>query len=207
MTTRSKGRKRPRHLARRSKPALILVAVVIGVLASGVMVLAASRAAFSDITSNSANSFSVGSVDLVDDDNASALFSVSNMVPGQTATGCIVVTYQGTIANPGPVRIYSGGLIDSGSLAAELDLTIEEGTGGSFSSCTGFTSSGTIESGTLAGFSASHTAYANGAGTWDPSATPQSRTYRISISLPSNAPNTAQGKSVTGLVFTWEVQS
>jgi hypothetical protein len=129
------------------------------------------------------------------------------MIPGQSVARCILVTYQGTIGNPGPVRIYSGGLTDSGSLATELDLTIEEGTGGSFTTCTGFTSSDTIESGTLAGFNSTHNGYANGAGTWDPSATPESRSYRITVTLPSDAANSFQGQSVTGLVFTWEVQS
>ena len=197
----------PRHLARRSNFGLILAAVLLGFLASGAMILTATKAAFSDSTSNAGNSFTVGSVDLVDDDSGSALFSVSNMVPGQAATGCITVTYQGTIANPGPIRIYSGGLTDSAALAAELDLMIEEGTGGSFGTCTGFVSSATIESGALAGFNTTHTGYANGAGTWDPATTPVSRSYRITITLPSDAPNSAQGQSITGLVFTWEVQS
>lgn len=185
----------------------MLAAIALGVLASGATILTATRAAFSDTTSSSGNSFSVGSVELIDDDSGSALFAVSDMVPGQTATGCLVVTYQGTITDPGLVRLYSGGLTDSGSLAAELDLTIEEGNGGTFSDCTGFISSGTIESATLAAFNTTHTGYANGAGTWDPSTIPESRTYRITISLPSDAPNSAQGQSISGLIFTWEVQS
>lgn len=200
-------RRGPRHAARRTNSALIVAAVALGVLASGVTILTSTKAAFSGTTSNSGNSFTVGSVDLVDDDTGSALFSASNMIPGQTVTRCIVVTYQGTIGNPGPVRIYSGGLTDSGSLATELDLTVEEGTGGTFTTCSGFVSSGTIESGTLADFNTSHTGYANGAGAWDPSTTPESRSYRITITLPSDAANGFQGQSVTGLVFTWEVQS
>ncbi|CAN5249316.1 hypothetical protein BH18ACT5_BH18ACT5_16450 [soil metagenome] len=186
---------------------LIMASVLIGVLASSATVLTATRAAFSDTTSNSGNSFSAGTVDLVDDDSDSALFTVTNLVPGQSVTRCIEVTYQGTIANPDAVRLYSGGLVDSGSLASELDLTVEEGTGGTFATCTGFNPSAVIESGTLADFDTDHTAYSNGVGSWDPSATPDSRTYRITVALSSKAANSAQGQSVTGLTFTWEVQS
>lgn len=184
-----------------------MASVLIGVLASSATVLTATRAAFSDTTSNSGNSFSAGTVDLVDDDSDSALFTVTNLVPGQSVTRCIEVTYQGTIANPGAVRLYSGGLVDSGSLASELDLTVEEGTGGTFATCTGFNPSVVIESGTLADFDTDHTAYSSGVGSWDPSATPDSRTYRITVALSSSAANSAQGQSVTGLTFTWEVQS
>ena len=200
----------PRHAVavnRNRGSVLILLAVVLGILLSGAVVLTASRAAFSDTTSNSNNSFTSGTVDLIDDDSGSSAFTVTNMVPGQTVTRCILVTYQGTIVNTGPVRLYSGGFTDSGTLGSHLNLTVEEGTGGDFSSCTGFAASGTIESSTLTQFNIDHTNYTNGAGTWDPSSTPESRTYRITVQLSSSAPSAQQGQSVTGLVFTWETQS
>lgn len=184
-----------------------LLAVVLGILVSGAVVLTTSRAAFSDTTANSANSFTTGTVDLIDDDSGSAAFTVTNMVPGGSVTRCILVTYQGTVPNPGAVRFYSGGLTDSGTLGSHLNLTVEEGTGGDFTSCTGFTPSATIESATLTQFNIDHTNYSNGAGAWDPSSTPESRTYRITVQLSSSAPSNQQGQSVTGLVFTWETQS
>lgn len=200
----------PKHLERTDRTRaniLIAVAVLLGILLSGAVVLTASRAAFSDATSNSGSSFTSGTVDLIDDDSGSAAFTVSNMIPGQTVTRCILVTYQGTIANPGAVRLYSGGFTDSGTLGSHLNLTVEEGTGGTFASCTGFTPSSTIESGTLTQFNTNHTNYSNGAGVWDPSSTPASRTYRITVELSPTAPNGQQGQSVTSLVFTWEIQS
>lgn len=129
------------------------------------------------------------------------------MVPGQTVIRCIRVTYQGTIVNTGPVRLYSGGFTDSGTLGSHLNLTVEEGTGGDFLDCGGFTASATIESATLSQFNIDHTNYTNGAGTWDPSGTPESRTYRITVQLSLLAPSVQQGQSVTNLVFTWETQS
>lgn len=182
-------------------------AVVLGLLASGAVVLTASQAAFSDTTSNSGSSFTTGNVDLVDDDSGSAAFTVTNMAPGDSAVRCIVVTYQGSIADPNAVKLYSGGLTDSGTLASHLNLTVEEGTGGSFASCAGFNSSATIVNSTLAQFATNSTNYGNGAGTWNPASTPVSRTYRISVSLSASAPNAQQSQSVTNLVFTWEVQS
>lgn len=186
---------------------MLALAIVLGVMASGVTVLTASRAAFSDTTSNTGNSFSTGTVDLLDDDSGSALFALSNMVPGDSITRCIEVTYQGTVADPGPVRFYSGGYTDSAALATHLDLLVEEGSGGDFGSCAGFAAAATIESDNLVGFDTAHTSYASGAGTWNPSATPDSRTYRITVTLASAAPDSAQGQSVADLVFVWEVQS
>lgn len=183
------------------------LAIALGILVSGAVVLTTSRAAFSDTTDNSNNSFTTGTVDLTDDDSGSAAFTVTNMVPGGSVTRCILVTYQGTIPNPGVVRFYSGGFTDSGTLGSHLNLTVEEGTGGDFATCTGFTPSGTIESATLTQFDIDHTDYSNGAGTWDPSSTPESRTYRITVQLSSSTPSNQQGQSVTGLVFTWETQS
>jgi predicted ribosomally synthesized peptide with SipW-like signal peptide len=200
----------PRHAAAVSRTrgrVLTVLAVVLGILLSGAVVLTASRAAFSDTTSNSNNSFTTGTVDLIDDDSDSAAFTVTNMVPGQTVIRCILVTYQGTIVNTGPVRLYSGGFTDSGTLGSHLNLTVEEGSGGDFSTCTGFTASATIESATLTQFNIDHTNYTNGAGTWDPSGTPESRTYRITVQLSLSAPSVQQGQSITALIFTWETQS
>ena len=123
-------------------------------------------------------------------------------------TDCITVTYQGTIANPSGVRVYSGGYTDSGDLDTYLNLTIEEGNGGSFGDCTGFTLENTIESGgTLSDFDTAHTNYATGAGVWDPASTPETKTYRITVELDAATPTAEQGESVTALTLTWEVQS
>ncbi len=172
------------------------------------LVVTGSSAVFTDATSSGGNSFTAGDVDLVDDDLGSALFTVADMEPGQTVIDCIQVTYQGSVPDPSGVVVYSGGYVDSGDFATYLNLTIDEGSGGSFGDCSGFTYENTIESGgTLADFDTTHTNYATGAGVWDPASTPVSKTYRITVELDAAAPNAEQGESVTALTFTWEIQS
>jgi hypothetical protein len=184
------------------------VALAAALMISGLLVFQTSRAAFTDTTDNTGNSLTAGTVTLVDDDSAAVLFNVSNMKPGDTSLNCILVTYQGSITNPTAVRIYSGGYTDSSDLANWLNITIEEGTPGAFGSCGAFVVASTIETGgDLIAFGTAHTNYANGAGVWDPSGTPESKTYRITLALDAATPNSEQGASVTALSFVWEVQS
>lgn len=185
-----------------------LLAIAISLVLVSFMVISVSRAAFSDTTDNVTNALGAATVDLDDDDATSVLFNVTDMVPGDTLVNCIVVTYQGTRANPAAVKMYSGGFTDSGNFADYMNITIEEGSGGTFGNCTGFTLANTIEpTGTLTAFGIAHTNYTNGAGVWDPSGTPESETYRITFELDSSTPDAEQGESVTALTFTWEVQS
>lgn len=175
---------------------------------SSFVVMQSSESAFTATTVNSANAFSAGTVAIVDDDTASAMFTVTNMKPGDSVVDCIVVTYEGTIANPAAVKLYSGNYTDSGDFADYLNVTVEEGTGGSFGSCGGFSATGTIVSSVvLSTFDTTYTNYATGAGAWDPSGTPESKTYRFTIELDGGTPDAEQGESVSALVFTWEVQS
>lgn len=185
-----------------------LLAVAVSILLVSFLVASASRAAFIDTTDNSASVVGAGTIDLVDNDSGSVLFNISTLLPGDTVENCIVVTYQGTAADPGAVKLYSGGFTDSGDFADFLNITIEEGTGGTFNDCTGFANVNTIESGgTLGAFDATHSSYATGAGVWDPSSTPESVTYKITFELDSATTSAEEGESVTGLTFTWEVQS
>ncbi len=167
-----------------------------------------SRAAFTQTVQNAANTFTAGTVDLVDDDSDVMLFNVPAMAPGQTITNCIVVTYNGSL-DPTFVKLYSGGFVDSGNFGDYLTLTVDEGTGGVFGDCTGFAEDdvGAEFSDTLTQFNALHTNYGNGFGEWDPSAAGQSKTYRLSVQLAPTTPDAEQGESVSTLTFTWEIQS
>lgn len=196
---------------RRRLPAFALpvFAIVAGVILSGFLVMSGSRAAFSDTTDNTGNSFTAGTVTLTDDDSATVLFNVSNMSPGDSVQDCIRVTYSGSITDPAAVKVYSAGFTDSSDLANWLNVTIEEGNGGVFGDCTGWVIEGAaIESGgDLIAFDTAHTDYASGAGAWDPSGTPESKTYRFTFALDAATPDTEEGASVTALGFTWEVLS
>lgn len=179
----------------------------VGVLAATVLlttalILTASFAAFSDTTDNPGNTWSAGTVILTDDDGGvSAMFIVSDMAPLATVTECIVVTYSGSVL-PADVNLY--GVSGGTGLDAYLDVTVEEGTGGVFGNCTGFSPTSTIFTGTLTSFAATHTNFTNGAGAWNPAANPESRTYRFTVTLQDN--NLAQGLNATA-TFTWEAQA
>lgn len=171
------------------------------------IVLTGSRAAFTDSTDNTGSVFAAGDVVLTDDDAGGILFNVSNMAPGDTAVNCIAVTYSGSITDPGPVRLYSGGFTDVDGLAAYLNVTIEEGTGGVFNDCSAFVLGGAVFGNTLAFFDANHSDYATGAGAWDPSSTPESKSYRITVELDTGTLNSLQGAAVTAVGFVWEVST
>lgn len=203
---------RGRHGRRRERRwtviARVLAALAAFLLASALMI-AGSRAVFTDTTSNIGNSLAAGTVELVDDDLGSAMFNVSVMLPGDTEVECIQVTYQGTAPDPAAVLIYSGGYVDSDDFGDYLNLTVEEGAPGLFGNCTGFVPDAgpSAFSGTLTAFNATHTNYATGAGVWDPASTPESKSYRFTFNLDSATPDAEQGESATALIFTWEVQS
>ena len=184
----------------RKRPGLGILAGA--VLLTGAFIVTASIAAFSDTTDNPGNNWSTGTVILKDDDGGStALFTVTNMAPLDVVTNCIVVTYEGTLL-PADVVLY--GVSAGTGLDAYLDLTVDEGSGGSFGDCSSFSFTSNIFTGTLTSFAATHTNFGNGAGVWDPAANPESRTYRFVVTLQDN--NAAQGLNATA-TFTWEAQN
>ena len=120
-----------------------VVAVLSGVLGSGLMVWKASEAAFSATTANPTNNWAAGSVARADDALNLAMFNAPPLTPGGTNSGskCIVVTYSGDVA--APVKLYGAAPGGTG-LAGYLRLTVEIGTGGTYSNCTGFTPGSTL---------------------------------------------------------------
>lgn len=192
---------------RRSTEGYSSLALTVSFALVGILVLTASRAAFTDTADNTGSEIAAGNVVLTNDDLGSALFAVSNMAPGDAVTECISVTYGGSITSTGPVRLYSGGYTESAELSSHLNLTIEEGTGAEFGDCTGFASEGTAFDGTLAAFGTAHGDYATGAGGWQPTTSPESKSYRITLELDTATPNSQQGATVSDLVFTWEVST
>ena len=128
------------------------------------------------------------------------MFEVTNMAPLDVVTNCIVVTYAGTLL-PADVVLY--GVSGGSGLDAYLDLVVEEGAGGIFNNCSGFSGSA-IYTGTLADFAVAHTNFGNGAGGWSPSANPESVTYRFTVTLQDD--NAAQTLGATA-TFTWEAQN
>ncbi|AOX65223.1 MULTISPECIES: hypothetical protein [unclassified Curtobacterium] len=184
------------------------IAIPAALVASGVVVSTASYSAFSATTVNPTSNWTAGSVALTDDDNNTALFNATGLKPGSTGANCITVTSTGTL--PSTVKLYGTNAATTNALASNINLTVEQGTGGGFGSCTGFTAAstnGTLYSGTVAGFGTASTNFATGVGSWAPTGSgSESRVYRFTYTVSSTAPNTVQG-GTAALGFTWEAQN
>jgi hypothetical protein len=184
--------------------------VVLGIVA--LCVATGTVAAFSAGTGSAANTLTAGTVTIADNDAGAAVVALPSAVPGQSSTGCIAVTYSGSLA--AGVRLYAN---LTGSLAPHLTLTVTRGTQAApaFASCTGFTAdatnylglgAGVVYSGTLAAFP---TSYATGI--VDPiPGSPESWTsgerhvYRFVVTLANTT--AAQGLSQNA-TFTWEARN
>lgn len=142
-------------------------------------------------------------VELTDSAAGTALFGNETLAPGMTVDRCIAVTYAGTV-DVEPVQLYAAAT--SGDLAPYLDLTITIGdhATGPSSSCAGFLPSGTLFSGTLADFAATHSSYATGRTTWEPSESKETRGFRFSLSVRDEP--AASGKSTT-FGFSWRTEA
>lgn len=188
-----------------------LIAAGIALIAGGSV---GAWAALRATATNAGNSATSGTVELTDNDQGQALFNLSNLKPGDTATQCMRVSYTGTL--PARVRLYGS---DSGTgLEDDVAVRITRGTMASDPgprSCTGFTADSTtwvtggnpgeIYVGALKDFPGS---YAAGLG--DPTtASPATwsngtiRAYRIQLAVGDN--RSYEGKNVTQS-FTWEAR-
>jgi hypothetical protein len=212
------------------RPAAKLGLAILVVALIGPAAAIGTWSAFSAVTSNPGNTFSAGTVALCDNDATpqdcvagTPMFTMPNMAPGSTGTGCIKVTYTGSLTST--VRLY--GATTGTGLDPYLDLKVTRGTYTSpepgFDSCTNFSAdstnhigagAGVIFNGTLQGFPDDYSG-----GLADPSNCgsppcaaeewtnlPESRVYRFDVTLQSTAPNTAQGKTATQ-TFAWEARN
>ena len=175
----------------------------------------ATFAAYTATTQNSGNRIETGTVALGDNDSGGAVVSFSTGYPGHTDTGCIKVTYTGSLAST--VRMY--GTTTGTGLDQYLDVTVTRGTYSpsdpGFDSCNNFTADATNYIGAGAGVVYNGTLQAFGddyaSGLVDPTAgspeswtTNEAHVYKIQVTLQNNA--AAAGKNATQ-VFTWEARN
>lgn len=193
---------------------LVAGAVIpISVMAAAGLVWRSSYAAFSSDTRNAGNNWSTGSVALTDDDAGSARFTVTDLVPDQTDTKCIKVTASANV--PGTVKLYLLNPITSAQgLENHIRLTVKQGDGGGFGSCTGFVAGPTIVANqTLAGATAAYNSYATGAGSWVTTGVVagESKTYQLSWTFDASGMTQEQLDGLqgarTGVDFEWELQN
>ena len=170
-------------------------AVIGGFLLAILMIMTVSRAAFSDTTENTDNTWSAGEVELVDDDGGVALFIADNIVPGDGGFGCIAVIYKGTVT--ADVVLSSVSTAGSTGLAPALDVTIDRYPS---ADCNG-TPSTVFPTGTLAS--------ANGASfsdTWQAVNIDDTQWYGITWKFQTGAGNSYQGTGAQA-TFTWQATS
>lgn len=182
------------------------IAIPVALIASGAVVSTASYSAFSATTVNPTSNWNAGNVALSDDDSNTALFNATALKPGSTGSNCITVTSTGTL--PSAVKLYGTGAATTNALSGSINLTIEQGTGGGFGSCTNFvaaTTGGTVFSGTLASFGSSKTDYSTGVGSWAPNGA-GTQVYKITYTVPTSAPSSVMGGTAS-LGLTWEAQN
>jgi hypothetical protein len=190
---------------------LATIATPLAIVALGATVYQASYAAFTGQTRNSGNEWATGSVKLTDDDNGSARFRVTNMLPGDTQTKCITVTADASV--PSTVKGYAVNPVTStAGLENKVLVTIDSGTGGSFADCTGFTAVGPahVTNAPLSAIAQVNT-FDNGFGGWSVPAGLSSRTYRMTWKFDTTGMTQAQIDQMqgakTGIDMQWEMQS
>jgi hypothetical protein len=199
--------------AKQFRRALAICAAPLATLGAAGVVWQASYAAFSADTRNAGNSWSTGTVALSNDSAGTARFNVSDIVPSQTETKCVKVTSSANV--PGTVKLYILNPVTSvQGLETHIKLTVTIGDGGTFGSCTGYVSSGTvIATQTLAAATATYNSYANGAGSWVTAgvSSGESKTYQFTWLFDATGMTQEQLDGLqgvhTGLDFEWEVQN
>ena len=198
------GAERPRRRSRNAL-AIQLAAVALSFILIALLVVTSSRAAFVAQNDNVTNQVTAAAVDLTDNDSGTAMFAnVTGLMPGNDVDRCIDVTYTGSV-DPTAVLLYVNAA-PTGTLAPYLNLTIDIGadTADAFRTCTGFTPSANVYTGTLSGFASSHGTYAAGVSTWDPVGSPETRTFRFRVSVQDNA--AAEGLTST-FGFSWDTRT
>ena len=188
-----------------SKQLLAGAAIPAAVIASGAMVWQSSYSAFTATTATPTNNWTSGTVALADDDSNTAMFNGVNLKPGATGVKCIAVTSTGSLAST--VKLYGTTYSTTNGLADYLNVKVEQGTGATSSSCTGFTGASTLFDSTLTSFATTKTSFATGVGTWAPTGSAsETKAFKITYTLSTSTPDTAQG-GTAAVGFTWESQN
>lgn len=194
--------------------AVKLAATIVVMAACALLAGAATWSNLNATASNPTSAFTAGTVAIGSNSSATALLSLTNAKPGSVSTGCVQLTYTGTL--PSNVRLYGTG--GGTGLNQYLTLVVTRGT---FSgtptagSCTGFTAdstnyitqgAGVIYNGTLASWPASSAAAlsdptAASPATWNTGA---AHGYQFQVTLQSNT----AGEGLTGSQsFTFEADN
>jgi hypothetical protein len=198
---------------RRQRRMLRAAAPLAALLVAALLVWQGSNAAFSATTDNTGDAWATGNLVLTNNGGGtvyagttSALFTETNLKPGNTGFKCITVQSGGSLA--GNLRLFRGAVTgtNSAALSAVLDVTLDavavSASTNVQANCTGYTggSSGALFSGTL---DAMPTTYAGASGIAVAGGT-QRVAYRIGWTLNSGAGNSVQSSSAAANLM-WEI--
>jgi len=182
-------------------------------LVAALLVWQGSNAAFSATTDNTGDAWATGNLLLENNGGGtvyagttSALFTESNLKPGNSGVKCITVQSTGSLA--GNLRLFRGAITgtNSAALSAVLDVTIDAvavpASTNVQANCTGYTggSGGALYNGTL---SAMPSTYAASSGLAVAGGT-QRVAYRIGWTLNASAGNTVQSSTAAANLM-WEI--
>jgi hypothetical protein len=198
---------------RRRRRAVRAVSPFAALLVAALLIWQGSNAAFSATTDNTSDAWATGNLALTNNGGGTvysgttaALFTESNLKPGDTGAKCITVQSSGSL--PGSLKLYRGTITGTNSvaLAAVLDVTVDAVAVAAATNvqanCTGYTggTSGAVFNGTLSGMPST---YAAAAGTAVAGGT-QRVVYRIGWTINTTAGNTVQSSSAQANL-TWEI--
>jgi hypothetical protein len=108
-----------------AKPRMALSALVTLLLAAGAVI--GSGADFTAASANPTNTFSTGTLSMVNSKDGSAVLTASNLKPGGSAAGDVDITNSGSLA--GTFTLARGPVVDSDAtnpLSGKLNLTVED---------------------------------------------------------------------------------
>jgi len=224
------------RLGPRARRALMLSVVPLALIGSGAFVWQASYSAFTATTTNGTNSWTTGTVNITNDQSATAVFngltglkpdaSLSALSPGNTGgayaastttsggSACIKVTYSGSVnAN---IRMYASISGDTAGLGTWTLFTVDAVAGNvadaANPSCSSYPTGSTYlygASGTTTSTLASFpSTYSGASGTqWANVGTNSAKWYRLSWLLPNSVSQTAATTRNITATFTWEADS
>ena len=182
----------PQDQARLTRTTARAFAAAVAALLIATLVVSRSDDALTAEGTTAASAISSGTISLADDDQGRSLFDLGAMAPGRPVTRCLEVVYDGTIL---PVAL-SMRSESAGALTSFLDVSIEEGTGGTFEDCGGFRATRPVFAGTLAELTDTG---------WLPLGrivnSGETRTYRVRIELQDTADALGQTARAE---FLWE---
>lgn len=183
-----------------ARTARVGAVVFTSLLVSGI-IMERSSSAFTASTGGREGNWTAGNMALTA--SGPAELNILSMVPGDSTTECIDVTYTGTVPQEKltEVRLRSDGSGVTGDLAPALDLTVDMG-----ASCDNMGQTSSVATGKLSELGAASTFDKGYSTDWKPE-NGESRGFRITVSLPHSVNNNDSQGDAASAHFAWEVQS